>query len=321
MAGELVLMIVIGILVIALFVSIMRLLQYRQFNLDVLFDCITKKKPVIWMEGPSEWYWRVPLHEYNDYIFTEYKEIIKKTPGTEKPCRNMGGLRMAHADAFLSVTIPMDIPRVISYLSNEKRWNANDIADFLQDIGTDETKKKINISAYQTRLTLENEAKEPEEKLSEEDIIQMVNEAEEFNRKIDEREKIKNYLKKAFKSDNKETVQIYQTVSTNNVKDFINTGINNLTNKTMLWLLVQEEKLDNMFKKNYGWLIMAGVALLLILFGLGMASQMGLFDSIGRMLGMGGGQAANAAAQAGSNTIYVLNNSIPLQNGTILPTK
>jgi hypothetical protein len=296
MAYEIYFIIVIAILVIFSLVLGVTVMQYKNCNLDILMNCIKKKKKVYLMEGPSEYYIRWPEHEINGFGFTEFKEVVKETAGTVKPCRNLGGLRLAHVDEYMAVTIPISIPRCIDYLSNELHWNSDEIAKFIQSIGTDEKKNKINIAGYREQLERENSEKEDGAKLKASDIALAMQEAIEFNNKIDEREKIKNYLKTAFASGKTDTVMMYRTISFSNVKDFVNTGINSLTNKTMLWLLIQEEKLDNMWKKDYKWLIYLGVGALLILMGLGLASQMGLFNSLGSMLN-GGAQAVTPAAQ------------------------
>jgi len=282
----------------------MKSMAYKKNGLDVILKCIQKDIPIVWVETPSEFYFRYPENEVNDYIFTKYHDIIQRTPGTEKPCRNMGGARMSHASEYLGITMNINVPRIIDYLTKELHWSPDEIRDFLSDLGTGTERKPYDLISFREKLERDNAQRAEGDRLTDDEIEQAMVDADAYNSKINEIKRIKAYVKDAFKTDKKEVVKLYQMISLDDVSKFLATGLNVLRIKTMIDLAVREAKLDSLFKKNdWGFIILIAIAFLIIVVGLGMASSNGLFTTLGNMLN----PAAQAAAPVIDNATQVIN--------------
>lgn len=129
-------MIVSAGLAVGLIYMFFEMVQYKKMGLSKLKDAIRKKRPILLLESPTNYYIRVPNKSVRNFAFTSEKEIVYMPAGTLKSCANLGNAQIGHGDLYASGLIPTDIKKFIDG-EKAKGKTADEIAKNLDDIMTE----------------------------------------------------------------------------------------------------------------------------------------------------------------------------------------
>jgi len=254
----------------------------RRANLHQILDCIKKKTPLFFLETSIDVRCRKPTEMYEGWAFTKYEDIIRTSAGTIKRCPELGGLLIGHGEHYLSTTIPLDVKRYIEYLRG-KNLTADEISDEIDNLTKDERLELIDPKWIS--LQWQNEGKTIEQ------ISEGLKYVETHNTEILNRIAERKKLTETFKRSDGKTIEIFRTISFDNIKDWLNTGCNRTMMKKQLENLINQKKLDKLFGKT-NWIAIAG-AILLVLIGLGILFQfLGQSGVLTQILGNGAAAAA-----------------------------
>lgn len=213
------------------------LMQFRKFGLLLLLKAIKKRKPILLLESPTNYFIEVPENQMENLMFTKKKDIIITPAGTVKNCPTLGNAQIGHADLYLSCAIPMDL---LKFIEEKKKdgWDENKIAEELDRIVTSEKegKKKAIPEQYATK--------------------------------------------------NKQEWRVYKTYSVDNIKNFLNTGINRTLLKRQILTLIEQNKLSQMFGGRNWMAIVIPLAIIIIVIAvvLMMLSGSGFIPSVSEMV-------------------------------------
>ncbi|HIE35907.1 MAG TPA: hypothetical protein EYP89_01560 [Candidatus Omnitrophica bacterium] len=189
---------------------------YKKFGLQNLKKAISQKKPLLILESPTGYYLEVPKNIEGNLAFTKKRDVIILSPGTLKPCRDLGNSPVAHGDLYLSCTVPIDLAKFIKD-ELKKNKTEEEIADLLEEISTS--------------------GKIPKKYLE----------------KVENEEK-RNIVKR-----------IYKTYSFDNIKNFLNTGLNRVLLKRQLITLIELNRLEKMFGGRDWMRIVIPLSILIII--------------------------------------------------------
>lgn len=210
----------------------------RRKHLHKVIKALKKKQFVALLETDKAIYFRVIKKVYRNLAITEQKEIIVLPKSSPKPCINIGGGMLVHADLYKSVAVPQEIRQFIHDRKKEG-WKEEDIAEFLEEVETTPPSmlKKRFFDLKFPKLKKKEKTEVPKPSNPNLDID-----------KIDKRK-----------------FDVYINLPSV-VKDFIYTGLNRVSIHAMLREIVYQRELEKIGKRN--WLAIA-IAIMIILLGVG----------------------------------------------------
>ena len=198
----------------------------RKKGVRTIIEAVRKKQPLAILETQTHEYITPIVKVFRNLAITKDKDIIILPAGTLKPCVDLG-IQVAHADMYKAIAVPQELRLFINQLLNSG-WTSDEIAEFFSEI-----------------------MKIPKEELKERYIEQI--EDMKANGKSDE--EIKN--SRPFQKLNL-FINLPSTI-----RDFLYTGVNQVTLHSMIRELVFQRELERIKKRN--WIYIAIAVFILVL--------------------------------------------------------
>jgi len=227
--------------------------------LSSLVKSIKKRHPIIFLETDKASYFRPTARFFKNLAITPDKEVIVVPKSSPKPCLNLGGVEIIHADLYKSIGTPRELRLFIDELIENDGWSQEDVSKFFEEIeiiSPDIIMKYFedNMKAIKTDGN---------------------NGSAEKNGNGEKRKAVKEKLKKK--------IEIYKSLPSV-VKDFIYTGINRVSLHAMIREMVYQRELEKVGGRN--WLAIA-IAIMIIAVAVGIAFRF-IFQTPGVMEGLAG---------------------------------
>ena len=218
-------------------------------------DALKKKKMIIFSETDKAEWFRVVDKVYKNLAVTTDKDMIILPENAIKPCMNLGGVQMAHADLYKSIASSSDVRKWMLSIKEQYGWTENDIAVIIQEIQEFPPEK---VTEYLAKLVSGKATKK-------EEVITEVDDPENPGQKKRVKQMIEQSLAPAGKD--KEKYAVYIALPST-VKNWVYTGLNRISIHDMLRELVYQRDLE---KKGVPPWIMIGIAVFLVILALGFA--------------------------------------------------
>jgi len=128
-----IMILIVGVLLISNIFFLMKYIQAGRMGMRTIMSAKKKGQPVLFLETPNSYLMRTVTAQEDNLIFTKERDIIPITPGTQKPCAQLGGVSIVHGDFYGAMTYPTDLYHYIEHLKREGK-DADEIAEIIDKI-------------------------------------------------------------------------------------------------------------------------------------------------------------------------------------------